>query len=121
MRITREEIIKKLELWYHNEISAQEIKSWADNFQENKMYSESDFEGNEDNRNSVIKEIIIALSNLDINLVITDDIPIYIQFLKTPIGQFQQGYLRWDTALETIDYEKRKRSLKSDPFYSRFC
>ena len=57
---------------------------------------------------------------LDMNLVLPEDAPVYLEFLSTPIGEFQNGYKRWQDRLGKIDYANRRVQLGSNPLYAPF-
>jgi predicted nuclease of restriction endonuclease-like RecB superfamily len=42
-----------------------------------------------------VRRLEERLSIPDMNLVIPNDIPIYLEFLKTRAGQFTKGYAKW--------------------------
>ena len=117
MIITRKIILNYLEAWQRGEKTAQEIWEWAESHFAVDSTDYDDWE----NDNSVSKEVMGALDCLNMNLVIVEDIPTYIEFLKTPQGQFQEGYAKWQQQLDSIDYKQRQKTLKDDPLYQRFC
>jgi len=69
---------------------------------------------------TVTKEIVATLDMLDMNLVLPEDMPIYLEFLSTTRGEFEIGYRCWQSKLDAIDYESRRTQLKADPLYAPF-
>lgn len=117
MLISRRDIIQKL-LDVNNEVmSLQDLKKWVED-----IYFPGEFEVEDwENDNSVTCEIMGALDQISANLIIKEDILMYINFLKTPYGKFDDGYRIWNNYLESINYEARKKILKNNPLYSDFC
>lgn len=117
MILTRDNMLSKVLDWKSNIISETEINSWV-----NSLYPSDEVDYNDwENNHSVANEVLCFLDNLDMNLGTIDDIPQIIIFLKTPIGEFDNGYSQWISYLETIDIDKRKNCLMENPFYAPFC
>ena len=55
------------------------------------------------------------------NLVLAEDVPVYLEFLATERGKFAQGYDRFRAALDRIDCAARRQALSGDEFYGPFC
>jgi hypothetical protein len=117
-KVSRDDLIEILTKWESDQLSEQEIIDWADQYFPDEIEFE-DWEGNDDQ--SVSNEIMASLDSLGMNLVIKEDIPIYIEFLKTPVGEFEQGYSKWRDELSEIDIENRMKLLKKNPIYTDFC
>ena len=117
-KVTRTDLRNILIEWQCEEISEQQVLKWADQYFPDEIEFE-DWEGNDDQ--SVSNEIMASLDSLGMNLVIKEDIPLYLEFLKIPIGEFEQGYSKWKEALSNIDYERRKKLLRGHPVYADFC
>jgi hypothetical protein len=54
------------------------------------------------------------------NLALPEDAPIYLDFLSTPVGQFQIGHTRYKQALDRINYDSRRTSLRNTLPYAPF-
>lgn len=117
MVITRELILNNLETWEKGEKSAQETWEWA---QAHFRQGTVDYNDWEDG-NSAAKEVLGYLDSLDMNLIIVEDVPIHADFLKSPLGNFNEAYDKWQERLDAIDYRKRQKDLRVDPIYERFC
>lgn len=117
IRVSRQEIIDLLESWQRGVIAASDVYDWAENHY---VPGDSEFEDWEDD-NSVTLVVLASLDLLPMNLMVQEDIPIYIEFLKTPPGEFELGYTKWDKYMDSINYEKRKKELSWIPFYEPFC
>ncbi len=115
---TRDGIVAVLLEWSSGGRSAQDVYAWVE-----RIYFPGAIEFNdwEDGDVSVANEVMGALDLLPMNLMLPEDIPVYLEFLATPRGQFDEGLQRFDEALRRIDYASRRRSLKADEFYGRFC
>lgn len=115
--VTRAEVARKLSDWADGHISAEDILNWADALYPCDDVEYEDWERDED---SVTNEVLAALSMLDMDLVLPEDIPIYLAFLSTPAGQFESGYAKFRQKLGEIDYASRRKHLRDVPPYSRF-
>ena len=83
IRVSRQDIIGLLESWQRGDISASDVYDWV----ENHLYSNLEVEDWEDD-DSVTVEVLAYLDLLPMNLILQEDIPSYIEFLKTPPGEF---------------------------------
>lgn len=117
MVITRQEIKDILLKWKNSTISAKDVQKWAKNISD-KNYG---FEDWDEHGNSVSNEIVNMLDSLAMNLILQEDIDCYLAFLKTPISEFEKGYFLWDQYLESINYNKRKKLLKDNILYNKYC
>ncbi|WP_127718448.1 hypothetical protein [Halobacteriovorax sp. HLS] len=120
--LERKAIVEVLVLWSDGKINALEVLVWASKFHDlisvDKMYYE-DYEG--EKQNSVSLEVLTKLDNLDMDLVLKEDIPKMLEFLKTPLGEFDRGYKVWTAYLDQINYTNRQKQLRGNPLYSKFC
>jgi len=115
--VTREEVAQKLRDWAGGRASTEAIQSWAsDAF----LQDEVDFADWEKEHNSVTKEVVAVLDMLDMNLVLPEDAPIYLEFLATPIGDFATGYAKMRRRLEEINYDERGDRLREIEPYALF-
>lgn len=55
---------------------------------------------------------------MDVDLTTVDDIDAFVEFLKTPLGKFDEGYKKLDSYLNSIDRKARKEQLKNTMPYS---
>jgi hypothetical protein len=117
--VTRDEIIEVLRKWQGGSLSAKDVHAWANDLCFPGYVEFDDWEREEEY--SVAREVLSALSMLDINLMTVEDVPIYLDFLGTAHGAFAEGYRRYEGALEHIDYQARRQALCNDPLYSRYC
>jgi hypothetical protein len=120
--LMRRELAGILRQWADGELSAEQVHEWASSRDMNFANDEIDMDDWEgEGPDSVAHEVLVALDMLDMNLMLVEDIPIYLEFLNTPIDHFNEGYRKWNTALESIDYKVRQQSLKEIPLYAPFC
>ena len=61
------------------------------------------------------------LSMLNMNLIIVEDVMIYLEFLETPLGQFSVGHQKYGQVLARIDIRARQRDLAGLQLYAPFC
>ena len=114
--LTREEVLTKLKDWQTGTLSSRELHAWAEALYLRDEVDYEDWEGD----HSVTNEIIAALDMLDMNLILPEDAPIYIEFLATPPDGFKVGYQRYQAQLNSINLEKRQTQLVRDPLYAPF-
>lgn len=110
-------MIALLESWQAGNVSTQEVLSWA-----SKRFIPGEVEFDDwENDCSATNEVLAELDSLDMNLVLPEDAPIHISFLKTPPGQFEEGFAKWQEAVGSIDFKARIKQLKDHPIYGPFC
>ncbi len=115
--ISRAVVAAVLKHWQAGEWSAEQVHEWAeDRFGQVDV---DDWEGAEEQ--SVANEVLAALDLLDMNLMLPEDTPLYLAFLRTPPGQFAAGYQILQDALDRIDYPARQAALRAVPLYAPFC
>jgi hypothetical protein len=117
--VSRGDIADVLRRWQSGLLTAEQVHSWAE-----ELYSPGhlDFDDREgDDEDSVANEVLSSLDMLNLNLLVVGDVPIYLEFLGTPPGQFAEGYQKFEQALSRIDREERRRRLAHIPFYAPFC
>jgi|WetSurMetagenome_2_1015567.scaffolds.fasta_scaffold1424308_1 hypothetical protein len=90
MKLSRKNISEKLTAWQLGAITRDELFEWA-----TAVYfpGETDFDDVEDDdENSVASEVMSRIDMLNIDSYSEKDIPVFLEFLKTPIGKFEEGY-----------------------------
>jgi hypothetical protein len=117
--LTRADLATVLTQWLDGRLTAHQVHEWAEERAGNDTFDVDDWEGIESN--SVANEVLRALDMLDMNLMLPDDIPFYLEFLGTLEGQFYEGYRKWQDALNRIDYGARKEALRANPLHAPFC
>ncbi len=117
--VTRAEIADVLRRWQAGEVSARHVFDWA----EERYWpgDEVEFDDWEADESSVANEVLGVLDQLPMNLVLPEDVPTYLEFLAAPPGHFGRAYEQFSQALDRIDHAARRRALKGDEFYGRFC
>ncbi len=73
----------------------------------------------EDDPRSITAEVLSQLSVLNWQLIVVDDIPAILAFLATPPGQEPQAWQDWLDYWKNIDFEQRRISLLSNPYYAK--
>ena len=117
--ITRNDVENILIQWQKCQIKAQDLHDWAENLYLKDGIDYEDWE--QDESYSVTNEVLGALDMMDMNLMTPEDVPAYLEFLKTPLGCYNEGYSKLEQYLQQIDVEERRRLLSENPFYSIFC
>jgi hypothetical protein len=115
--VTRGEIILMLKKWQCGEVGTQQLWDWASH---RYQAGGADYDDWEDSA-SVAHEVLGALDSLDMHCMLVEDVPLYLAFLETPIGAFEEGYRDWQQAQNAIDYPSRRQRLKDDPIYALYC
>lgn len=98
MIIKRRDILDRLLQWKNGNLTRDEIYAWANEIYFPGEIDFDDWEGVKDN--SVANEILSRLGMLNLDSYSENDIPVFIEFLNTPIGQFETGY---DKFIKQID------------------
>lgn len=117
--ITRKELRELLTQWQQGQITAEQLNGFAGELYPNDDVDYEDWEG--DGENSVTNEVLAALDMMDMNLVVPEDVPAYLEFLNTPVGLFNEGYSKFRQHLQDVNIEERQKALSEIPFYKAFC
>jgi len=117
--ITRNELRDLLTKWQRGQITAEELNSLAGELYPNDEVGYEDWEA--DGESSVTNEVLAALDMMDMNLMVPEDVPAYLEFLNTPLGSFKEGYSKLRQCLQHINIEDRQVALSKIPFYKAFC
>lgn len=113
--VTREDVSRILREWVEGGLSSVDIHSWAESLF---MHDGVGYEDWEHDDKSVTNEVLGALDMLDMNLILPEDVPIYLEFLDTPEGQFDAGYALMEKRLEAVDFVARSVLLRDVRPYS---
>jgi len=115
--VTRGEIIRMLQSWQDGEIATQQLWDWASHRFQSGQADYDDWDG----ADSVAREMLAMLDSLDLHLMLAEDVPLHLEFLKTPLGGFGEARRAWQEMLLGLDYAARKQALKNDPIYALYC
>ncbi|HEV3145796.1 MAG TPA: hypothetical protein VGZ47_18045 [Gemmataceae bacterium] len=116
--ISRNEIAEVLRKWQLGLLTAEHVHNWAG---ARYLHDDVDYDDEENDEHSVANEVMAHLDLLDMNLMVAEDIPIYLEFLETPAGQFEQGCKKFNEALDRIEIEARRQQLTHIPLYAPYC
>jgi hypothetical protein len=116
--VTREEIRQKLREWQSGAISTDAIQTWASDRWMSDRHTYEDWEY--DGEVSASNDVLAAIDMLDINLTTKEDAEIFIEFLETPLGEYPHGNARMKERIRSIDFDARKRVLRTIAPYSSF-
>jgi hypothetical protein len=107
--MTREYLISLLEAWRNDLITAKQLYECIET-----LYDESKICLDEENEEeeSVCREVIGNLNMMDMDYTWKDDIDAYIEFLKTPIGQFKEGAKKFYDYTDSVDIKERMKELR---------
>ena len=67
---------------------------------------------------SVTQEVVNDLDSLEVDLIMEDDIDAYIDFLRTPIDEYEIGLTKLQNYQSKINYDERAEKLKNIEPYS---
>lgn len=120
--LTRSEIADVLRNWLSGGLTAEQVHAWATEIYFGfRTIDADDEEEVDDEEFDILNEVMGGLDMLNINLMIAEDVPLYLEFLATSPGQFEQGYRKLQEGLDRIDIRARQRALADIPFYAPFC
>jgi hypothetical protein len=112
--MSREYLISLLEAWRNDKITAKELHECVDHLHgEVDIYLDEEGNKNEYKEESVCREVLGNLDMMDMDYDWKDDIDAYIEFLKTPIGQFEEGAKKFYDYKKSIDIEERRKKLRN--------
>jgi hypothetical protein len=60
----------------------------------------------------------VHLDALNHQLITPDDIPAIRAFLQTRAGNESEGWTTWRMYWDNLDFDERRRKLKTNPYYS---
>lgn len=118
-KVSRSEILEQLGRWGAGKLSPVDMHKWAADLLSSGELEFDDVEGPQ--AFSAAKETMSELEMLDMNMVIQDDIPIFVEFLNAPAGGFEAGYINFVATLQQIDRKARSKKLKTIEPYARHC
>lgn len=110
----RRRIRNMLLSWRDQEIDEGDVHRSAEALMEQLGFPEY---GESDPR-SIGVEVLSQLEILNHQLVVPEDIPAMLELLATPEGNEEQALETWTHYWNSLDYEERKRRLKSHGYYS---
>ena len=106
--ISRAEVRLILVAWQRGELTHEQVYDWA-----NDRWAVEGIEPADE----VVAEILSSLDILDINQIVTDDVPIFLEALGTQDESAALG--RIGEYFEKIDFAARTENLRTVPFYAR--
>jgi hypothetical protein len=116
--MTREYLISLLEAWRKDLITAKQLHECIETFHgEVDIYLDEEGDKEKCEDESVCNEVLGNLEMMDMDYDWKDDIDAYIEFLKTPIGQFKEGAQKFYDYKKTINIEERIKKLWNIPPY----
>ncbi len=116
--MSRGEIANVLRRWQAGFLTAEGVHEWADGLYFPGRLEFDDEEGPDEE--SVANYVMSALGMLDVNLMVVEDVAIYLDFLETPPGEFERGYREFERAISAIDHRERRVRLAQIPLYAPF-
>jgi hypothetical protein len=113
VKIIRQKIVD----WQNDKIAKEELQKWGE-----EKYMSDEMHNSKLNKRDreIVIEVLQYLEFMNINTTIKDDIPYVLEFMDSNIP-YKEAYKKWDQYLDGIDYKKRARELKHDPFYAPYC
>lgn len=119
--ITRQILQQKLMAWASGILAVTDLHKWIMDLQLDGPCEFEDWETKGEATFSVSKEVVAELEMIDMNFIIPEDIPIFTEFLDTPVGGFEAAYVHFIERLQAIDAPKRMKALKHTEPYARHC
>ncbi|MBK7762648.1 MAG: hypothetical protein IPI46_04660 [Bacteroidetes bacterium] len=115
----RNTIKDKLIEWRNDTITSSDIMEWA---LEEWLPMEDTYEDLEKELiirgESICRDILELIENIEWNFVTKDDIEILLEYLNTPIGQYMTGNEKLTKHFERINWSTRKEMLRNVPPYT---
>lgn len=108
LKIIRQKIVD----WQNDMISKECLQQWGEDFR-------LDAYLNEDEELKGI-EVLSYLEFMNIDKTLKEDIPYVLEFIDSD-EKYEDAYKKWYEYLNSIDYKKRAKELKNDPFYAPYC
>lgn len=68
---------------------------------------------------SIPIEVLSQLEILNEQLITREDIPAFVDFLATPRGREEDGWMRLESYWDSVDFDARLRQLADNPYYSK--
>jgi hypothetical protein len=119
--VRRADVAAALKRWQAGEMTTGQMQAWASARYLNPEVEYEDCEP--DLERSVTSQVLGTLDCLGINLVLPEDVPIFLRFLETPIGNFEAGNAAFEKALVDRDESTRQEQLREiwpyDPLAKR--
>ena len=112
--VTRADLIALLTRWQRGELTAAEVHAWAEEHYLPGELPDADDEG------SAAGEVLARLDMLDQNLIVPEDVPVYLDVLAAPPGQLRVAVERFEARLREIDYASRIAALRTVEPYARY-
>lgn len=116
--VSRGDIRDKLIKWKLGDIAEEELRAWAEDLYDNNAFTANST--GDDAEDPVLPEVLQYLGSLDMNLVLIEDIPIFIEFLNSDKKDFDAACEKFHKCLEQIDYNARRNLLKLHKFYKMY-
>ena len=116
--VTRADLKELLLAWQRGEMTTRAVFEWA---QEKYWPGDVEFDDMDDDSSSAANEVLSALDQLPMNLILPEDVPIYVELLEATDGDFSNSYEKFRASINRIDILNRRESLTSDEFYGPYC
>lgn len=108
--VLRSDVAAILREWAAGLLSGEQVYNWA-----NMRFAVDAW----DSEDGAVNEVLAQLDTMDMNLVISEDIPMLLRALETTTSEAAAHVIESYTA--AIDFAARRDQLKGEPLYSRFC
>jgi hypothetical protein len=113
-KISRKLLLDLVTQWEAGSLNEVDVHEKAE-----ELWEQDDWpEYAEEDPRSIAIEVLSQLEILNHQLIIKDDIPAIIAFLKTPEGKERSGWSAWKQYWDSIDLTARKATLKDNLYYS---
>lgn len=99
-------IIKKVTAWQQGEMTDVQLERWARRYVDRMLLPDLP----PDHIDSIRVEMVLQLSSLTRQPLLTDDVPAMVAFLSTKKRQVEEGWRAWFTYIESIDWHARRKA-----------
>jgi len=67
---------------------------------------------------SIQYEVLCQLDILNRQLITSDDIDAFLEFLEAPNGAEEEAWAKWDAYWDSLDFDERRKALHGDAYYA---
>lgn len=117
--VTRADLVSLLTRWQRGELSASEVHAWAE-----VRYLPGDTafddEDEDEDYGSAAAEVLARLDMLDQHLILPEDVPLYLELLRSPRGELAAAMERFEAEHGQIDFGARVIALRCIAPYARY-
>lgn len=105
--VDRQTLEGLLEDWQKGRLSPRDVHERAEQIWE----AHDDWPRSPGEPGAILAEVVSNLDVLNHQLITKEDIPAFLEFLRTPPGQEAEAWDKWRRYWDAIDFEERERQF----------